>query len=445
MAEPKAKGSIILKLIILIMIAVMIAAIWIPKKEWEKEAAEQELCRLHLENLYYTSLQYLKKYKIYQGDLDTLLNFIKNDSMMVPPGLFEVERLTVWESPRDSFLVGFPDDYHYQRIDWEYTCPETLIIELKPKARFTQVPPSKMWFGSGDSVFVERREKGIKDIWITVWGKSLIAYERIPADSMYIPTQYFAISESPEDFRTCPTCGLPYDIEVNVNVKIAGNITYNVLKSPGGNVAGNEFYSNLFIRKLRSDAAVAALNIFKADTTIFIAKEKAAQKMVLGQIPADTVEISSADSAKITAVRDSLITAMKDSIVIANFNLIFAGLKPNSKVALEEEAVNMVVVDSIAGWNDSERIKNRLFNAELNAEERALASTVDINSMLARLKAEEQYYIAKIDSVGLTIACPIENTYIKPDRSIFERLFGVGPVSNHGQIKNGDYSWSEKK
>jgi|GEM_PF-2006613 len=445
MAESKAKGSLVFKLIILIMVVVLIAAIWMPKKEWEKQAVQQDKCREHLENLYYTSLQYLKKYKTYQGNLDTLLTFIKNDSMMVPPSLFEVERLTVWESPRDSFLVGFPDEFHYQRIDWQYTCPETLIVELIAKDRFTQLPPTKMWFGSNDSVFVSRREKGVHDIWITVWGKSLVAFDRVPADSLYIPTQLFAISENPEEFRNCPSCGFPYSIEVNVNVKVIGNITYSVLKAPGGNVADNEFLRNIFVQKLRSDASSEALNIFKADTTIFVAKEKIAQKMVLGNIPPDTVEIASADSARIAEVRDSLITAMKDSIVIVNFNRIFNALKPNSKVVMEQEAVKMVVVDSISTWDNAERIKTSLFDPKLSDEEKALMEKVDFSQLFARLSAEEKYFIAKTDSVGLTIACPIEKEYLKPNRTIFEKLFGVGPVPNHGQIKNGDYSWSEKK
>lgn len=445
MAEPIAKGSIVYKLIILVLIIVVLAAIIIPQKEWERQAAEQELCRHNLENVYFTSLQYLKQYKTYQADLDTLIEFIKSDSMMVPGGLFEVERLTVWESPRDSFLVGFPDGYHYTRIDWEYASPESLYLKLVPKDRFNLVPESKMSFVSDDSVFVEYRAKGEHDTWITIWGKSLIEYERIKADSAYIPTQYFAVSEDPDVYKECPASHEPYDLIVNANVKIRGEITYEVLREEGGNVNDNEFLSNLFIKKLRSDAAVEALNMFKSDTTIFVTKENEAKVILFGDIPADTVVVSIADSMKIAALRDSIITALKDSLVISNFNRNFNALKPRSRIVLEEEAIKMVVVDSISTWDDSLRIKDTLFSAELNAEESTLAASVDIASMLTRLNAVEKYHIAKVDSVGITISCPIEGEYSDPDRSFFIKLFGVGPAKKHGKIKNGDYSWSEKK
>ena len=445
MAEPMAKGSIIYKLIILVLIVVVIAAIIVPQKEWERQAAEEELCRQNLENVYFTSLQYLKEYKTYQANLDTLIEFIETDSMMVPPGLFEVERLTVWESPRDSFLVGFPDGYHYMQIDWEYISPESLYINLVPKDRFNLVPESKMAFLSDDSVFIERREKGEHDIWITIWGKSLINYDRVSADSVYIPTQYFTVSDNPEKYRICPTSQLPYNLKVNVNVKIKGDIIYEVLREEGGNVNDNEFLSNLFIKKLRSDAAVEALNMFKADTTIFVTMENQAKEMLFGELPPDTVIIGVEDSTNIAGIRDSLITSLKDSLVIANFNRNFASLKPRSEVLLEEEAIKLVIVDSISVWDDSVRIKDTLYSAELNDEENALAASVDIGSMLSRLQAVEKYYIAKVDSVGLTIDCPIEGEYHEPGRSFFYKLFGVGPAHNHGKIKTGDYSWSEKK
>ncbi len=445
MAEPKAKGSIVFKLIILILIAVVLAAIIVPQKEWARQAAEQELCRKHLENVYFTSLQYLKKHKSYITDLDSLINFIEQDSMMVPPGLFEVERLTVWGSPRDSFLVGFPDDYHFKRINWEYSAPETLYLKLVPKERYSQIPESKMVFTSSDSIFVERREKAVGDEWIRVWGKSLMDYQRVEVDSVKIPIKNYAISEDPEDFRVCPTCKEPYELELNVNLKIKGIIEYTILRKEGGNVRDDEFLSNLFIKKLRSDAAMEALSKFKADTTIFVKKQEEATRIILGEIPDDTVRISLEDSTAIVELRDSLITAMKDSMVVKNFIAAFAKLRPGAKVTLEEEATKMVVVDSIQTWEDSNRIKNTLFNEKLNEEELQLSSMVDLDAMLGRLQAEEKYFIARIDSVGLTISCPIDSVYYDPDRSFLMKIFGVGPASNHGRIKNNDYSWSEKK
>jgi hypothetical protein len=67
----------------------------------------------------------LKKHKAFNTDLNSLIEFMEADSMMVPAGIMEVERLTIWGSPRDSFYVGFPDLYHYQRLDWRFNSPES--------------------------------------------------------------------------------------------------------------------------------------------------------------------------------------------------------------------------------------------------------------------------------------------------------------------------------
>ena len=445
MSEPTGKGSIILKLVILLLIVVVIAAILYPQKQWKRQAEEEQLCRLHMENLYYSTLQYLKRYKTFFADLDSLLRFMESDSMMVPSGLFEVEKLTIWESPRDSFLVGFPDTYHYEKLDWEYCSPESLMVWLVPKERFVRNPESKMLFASNDEIPVERRQKGEDDIYIIIWGKSLINYERIPVDSVKLPIKYYAITEDPADFRACPACGEPYDIATNVSLKLKGEIVYNVLKKEGGNVQENEFLSHLFIKKLKSEAAMEALKLIKTDTTIFIKKEEQAKIMMFGSFPSDTVVIADEDSSRIAELRDSLLTAMKDSLVNANFYHFFSSLKAKSKVILEEEVSRIVDVDSVSAWDDSLRIRDLMFSPELNEKEKEFAADEDVSEMLKRLEAAENYYIAKIDTVGLTISCPIDSIYINPDRTLLQKIFGVGPAINHGEIINGDYSWSEKK
>lgn len=445
MAESKAKGSFILKLIAFLLVGVVIAAILLPDKEWKKQDAEKELCRAHMEDLFFTTLQYLKEFKTYQTNLDTLLNFIENDSMMVPPGVMEIERLTVWESPRDSFLVGFSDLFHFERIDWQTVSKDTVILQLMPKDRFQLIPETKVVFASNDSIFVERRQKGEHDINVTVWGKSVIQYNRVEVDSAYIPTKFFAVSKDPKDYFNCPACNQPYKVSVNINVKIKGEISYTVLSKTGGNVAGDNFYSNLFVKKLRADALNQTLEKFKADTTIFTSKKQFAVIQVLGKIPPDSIEISSADSVKIASLVDSLLNAAKDSMIIANFTRSFTALKPKSVITLEEESTQMVTAPEVASWNDPEKIKSTLFKPELTDAETKLSSQVNISELFSRLEAVPKYFVVRTDSVGLTIACPIDSIYYDPDKNFIDKLFGVGPVHNHGQIMNSDYSWSEKK
>lgn len=445
MAEPTGKGSIIFKLVIAVLIALLIAAILYPQKEWNRQAADREICRLHMENVYYTNLQYLKNFKRFNGNLDSLINFIEVDSMMAPPGMFDIERLTIWGTERDSFLVDFPDKFHYEKMEWELLSRDSLLVKLTPKERFQRNPESKMLFVSQDSIYALYRDKGIEDRTAYIWGNARINYQRILADSIYLPTKYFALSEDPQVFRTCPTSGMPYKITTNVKLGLRGEINYNMKREGEGNVKSSEFLSNVFVHQLRTDAATLALELVKSDTSIFKNMEETAVKTVFGEIPPDTVRIAPVDSARIAEIRDSLLTIFRDSLIIVNFKKGFAALKPKSKILIDEETSKVVPVDSVSAWNDSLRIKNALFVQDLTEQEKRLKAGLEVMAMLTRLDAVEKYFIAKIDTVGLTITCPIDSIYYESGRSIIERIFGVGPAENHGRIVNGDYSWSEKK
>jgi len=58
MAYPKTKGSIILKLIIVILACVLVYAINLPKKIWDEEQNEEDECRFRLLALFIAQTQY---------------------------------------------------------------------------------------------------------------------------------------------------------------------------------------------------------------------------------------------------------------------------------------------------------------------------------------------------------------------------------------------------
>lgn len=455
MAEATPRGSILLKLLIIILAAVVIAAIVVPQKTWKQQTQDEIKCRQNMENIFYTSLQYLMKTTRFESSLDTLIEFTERDSMVAYPGTFLLERLTVWESPRDSFLVEFNDRFRYDRIDWEYiapdpdnpgnTSPDSVYLYLVPKERFEKAPKSRYLFHSDDSIFVERREKGEDDISVLVYGKSQIPNQWVPDDTVIVLVKDFAVSEDPDVFAKCPSCGKPYHLSANVRLKLKGDIKFTVLRREEGNVADNEFLRLQFLNRVRSDAMVAAVNAINADTSIFIAAEDTAEALLFGQTLADTVEITVEDSAKVAAVCDSIITALRDSMTTENLHNILKMMKTKATLTLEEETLKVLDADSTESWNDLERIKNLLFQTQSGEKVAQLEAEETVQTLLKRLKAEEHYYIANVDTVGLTIACPIDLVYESTDKGFLEKLFGVGPVENHGRIFNGDYSWSEKK
>lgn len=80
MAEATGKGSIILKLIIVILIGVLAAAIMIPKQMWDQEAKNTTTCQQRMNSLLSAELIFQKYNEKYCPNLDTLLTFFQNDT-----------------------------------------------------------------------------------------------------------------------------------------------------------------------------------------------------------------------------------------------------------------------------------------------------------------------------------------------------------------------------
>ena len=80
MAKPKAKGSIILKALIVILGIALIATILYPKKVWEEEEENVEKCRSNMDRIFKAEMIYLKYHNNYTDNLDSLIFCFKEDT-----------------------------------------------------------------------------------------------------------------------------------------------------------------------------------------------------------------------------------------------------------------------------------------------------------------------------------------------------------------------------
>jgi len=80
MAKPKAKGSIVLKALILILGIALIATILYPKRIWEKEEANIKKCRTNMDRIFKAEMIYLKYHNNYTDNLDSLISSFKEDT-----------------------------------------------------------------------------------------------------------------------------------------------------------------------------------------------------------------------------------------------------------------------------------------------------------------------------------------------------------------------------
>jgi len=80
MADPYGKGSIVYKLLIVLLAGVLAVTIVYPKMLWDEEARNTELGRYRMTNLYNAELQFQRFHEGFTDSMDQLLEFVKSDS-----------------------------------------------------------------------------------------------------------------------------------------------------------------------------------------------------------------------------------------------------------------------------------------------------------------------------------------------------------------------------
>ena len=83
MSKSEGKGSIILKLLILILIVALIFAIQIPSNVWEQEESEIETARDNMMSIYESELFYRKTSGKFTTDPAELITAVRQDSSIL--------------------------------------------------------------------------------------------------------------------------------------------------------------------------------------------------------------------------------------------------------------------------------------------------------------------------------------------------------------------------
>ncbi|MFC1562473.1 hypothetical protein ACFL4Z_00305 [candidate division KSB1 bacterium] len=118
MAKGKRRGSIIYQILILLLLAVLLLTLYVPKNIWNKETKNEEECHSRLLNIWTAETFFRQKTKGYTSSIDTLIKVLKNDLEIMAildtvytqtlfPDLDSIE--TIYSMPLDSIV----------------TCPET--------------------------------------------------------------------------------------------------------------------------------------------------------------------------------------------------------------------------------------------------------------------------------------------------------------------------------
>ncbi len=81
--QPKPRGSLVLKIVIVLLIGVLVYTIWEPFEIIRTEEQNRTESRLRMANIRNAQMAYYAEYQTYQSDLDSLIRWIQTDSLVV--------------------------------------------------------------------------------------------------------------------------------------------------------------------------------------------------------------------------------------------------------------------------------------------------------------------------------------------------------------------------
>ncbi len=125
MSEKRAKGSIILEVLIALLIVVLVMTVYIPKTIWDTEEEMKVECRARMDNIMNAEIQYKMRTSVYNETLNVVFNYLSQDSTI-----------------SDSF-----SNYFTMPFDSMYSCPQTgldytVIVQTDTTPNFQVLCPT---------------------------------------------------------------------------------------------------------------------------------------------------------------------------------------------------------------------------------------------------------------------------------------------------------------
>ncbi len=430
MKEWNPEGNKILKIAIGVLIVFLATSILYPQALWKKHAELIQDCRERMDNLNYAVNRYYQVNENHIEDLDSLLAFIAVDSMIVPRSVFELEKLSLYDAPYDSYLVGFTNTFHFDRIevtkfkrgskiidppDFDATketegeLPDSILLTMLPKSLFEDVvAPVQSSMTSARGINLYFRNKGNEDIYWMIYSRGLIDRTDIPYDTVIVPSKEYLLYRDIEDLRIDPISKEPFNLILNTRISILGQILYSFVpeEEPDPAVLDNKLLTNLLINKLARSARGRLGAAMKRDTTLY----------------GKQLEFQS-----------------------EYFEMEITTLSPRRPTLIESEREMMIAVDSLAAFENPERIKRELFHASYDSLIRIWTDWELSREKLGGMTYQEKYQLTKVDTIGVTVAPPFGSAYRLPLKNPLNLIWGVGSVKHPGYVENNDLSWDEKR
>ncbi|MBT3233910.1 MAG: hypothetical protein HN356_14000 [Calditrichaeota bacterium] len=491
----RSSGSIVFLILITCLAVVLLLAINVPKNQWVQQEENKNLARERMENLYFLSNFFTKYNKAYSADLNKLLAYAEDESLSVYPAGFKFDQLTREDSGIDSFLIDYFDPYglfnHYEVLP-QSNFPagkDSVILTIKPLPMFSFLPETKCIFAADGDINIGIDDRGDQGKFLLVGSQGEMTREQIMPEKTSVHAIKYLINIDRKDLDICPTTGKHFKTEVNVRLALKAEVSGEFQNEPSEtSLASSKLLSSMLVfRWLKEADALANGTLTKAkifetieDSLITMRNDQLLNSIAeslrekgmnaLATVIYDSLLEDGAledesqlqeweairdssytymnelkDSPKFQRTRDNIVNEIKDRIAAENLIAKMEYIKDEKTVSITESGMVNTITDSLEFYSQAELIKSRLTKAHLDSVTMRYLVREDVIDLLSSFTFTENYFVSRVDSVGITIESPIDGTYVSDKRSFLEKLFAVKGEKNHGKITNGDLSWDDRR
>ncbi|MBM3327510.1 MAG: hypothetical protein FJY65_11160 [Calditrichaeota bacterium] len=500
-AGPRPPRSLMVEILIVVLIGVLLTSILYPKKLWKQQSEEEILCRQRMENILYAAQFYHQKLGRHTGDIATILELVERESLTVQPAGFKIDRLTREDSGVDSFQLEYFDPFqhysHYERaVEIIYPAgqkavsgPDSVVLTVVPKVQYAFLPVTYYVFASDEPITAVIDNRGDQGMFALVGAPGRLHGSQILGQPTQVRAAEYLFNIDTKDIDRCPISNTQFKTEVNVKLIVEALVQMTLEKSPPPQtVSGSRLFASNVVYRLLKEADAAAKRVLLEEKKLEMIEDSllhivyndyidssaaALRQEGLSQLAQaiydstleerplpdreqkrrwekirdgvyDRMNLLKTDST-FGFQRDELVNQYKRIIVDREFRAGIERIRAQGRYTIVEGGTINTTADSIAFYSQPELIKTRLIHERTDSVTIAHLNSSEMTGLLNTFSYTESYKVVKADTIGINIICPIEGEYIKPNRSLLEWVFSIGGAGNHGSIRNGDLSWSEKR
>ncbi len=491
----RSSGSIVFQILIVCLAVILLLAITVPKNQWIQQEENRRLARERMENLYFVSNFFTKYNKLYSADLDELLAYAEQESLSVYPAGFKYDRLTREDSGIDSFLVDYFDPYglfnHFEVLPrYEYPAgKDSVILTIKPLPRFSFLHESKSIFSAESEINVGVDDRGDQGKFLLVGSQGVMQRKQILPEKTTVHAIKYITNTERKDLDRCPTTGRQFKTEMNVRMALKAEVTGKLHKEqPDTSLSSSKLLSSMLVfRWLKESDALANAELTKAkifetiEDSLITEQNDALLNSIADKLRAngkealanaifdslldegvlgDSLELREwevirdssytfmnglKDNQEFQKKRDNIVNEIKDKVAAENLLAKIEFIRSEKTISITETGMVNTITDSLEHYSKPSLIKARLTKAHLDSITLKYLERPDIVDLFSNFTYTEDYFVSRVDTVGITIESPIEGIYQSENRSFLEKIFAVKGEENHGKITNGDLSWSDRR